>query len=47
MRKTQQNKRFKPIYFTATNRKTALQPILIRVAHRADKRKREFKCIVI
>lgn len=44
MRKTQQNKRFKPIYFTATKRKTALQPILIRVAHRADKRKVVFVC---
>lgn len=37
MKKTQQNKRFSPIYFTATKRKTALQPILIRVIHRADK----------
>ena len=46
MRKTQQNKRFRPIYFTATNRKTALQPILIRVAHRADKEKESLNVFV-
>ena len=46
MRKTQQNKRFRLICLTATKYKTALQPILIRVAHRADKEKESLNVFV-